>query len=108
MISPFNGHDFSDFITETDFVPANIRAHEISSIRRAGEVFVFIWRRHQKVFACRVVEPKKGFDILMSLKEEIKARPDSEERVEDWECINEHGVFDFTIYCALLKSRNND
>ena len=107
MISPYNGHDFSRYLTEVFEVPRNIKASEIMSIRRSGEHFYFSWRREGKVFICRNLEAKLALTIIMGLKDEIKKRPDPEDRVEDWECQNEHGVFDFSIYCALLKSRNN-
>ena len=107
MISPFNGHDFSKYITEVFDIPKNLKANEVLSVVRMGNVFFFSWRRGGKLYACKNVDSSLAFTLIMALKEEIKKRNDPDDRVEGWECINEHGVFDFSIYCTLLKSRSS-
>ena len=39
------------------------------------------------------------------MKQEIKTRPNPDDRIEYWECNNDHGVFDLDIHDALLESR---
>ena len=57
-----------------------------------------------------VIEPMEitGREFVMAKKyiqDEIKTRPDPEDRIETWECKNKEGVYDYDVEQRLLKQR---
>lgn len=45
------------------------------------------------------------YDAVDEIKNEIKTRPNPDERVESWECTDVDGVYSFNIEMALLEER---
>ena len=49
--------------------------------------------------------PDEFDSVIDSYKLFIASRPDPDDRCENWECTNEHGVFDYNKYRRVLDSR---
>jgi len=49
--------------------------------------------------------PDEFDSVIDSYKLFIASRPDPDDRYENWECLNDYGVFDYDKYRRVLDSR---
>lgn len=94
-------------LTEVYSIPKDLRPREVKSIYRNGDFFSMVWIRGEKMFGCKNLKTPDVMPLIFACKDEIRKRPDPDDRVEHWECIDENGVFSFKMYISILESRKN-
>lgn len=94
-------------LTEVYTIPKDLKPREVKSIYRNGENFSMVWIRNGEMFGCKNLKSLDVMSLIFACKDEIRNRPNPEDRIEHWECIDENGTFSFKMYISILESRKN-
>lgn len=90
-------------------IPADLRLNEVVGVsiyKLQGFIAVF-WKRDGLLF-CHKNDYNKLIATVSRLKQQILKRPNKNHRIELWECVNEHGVYDWDVEKKLMKIRGID
>lgn len=87
-------------------IPKDLHINQVISVRifKRAKIISICWRQGNLLFGS-----KKSYNDLIPaisrLKQQILRRPQVNDRIELWECQNEHGVYDWDIEQKLKKVR---
>lgn len=89
-----------------DKVPRDLKPEQVHKVSKLGNRQIqFAWFDDKKLRVGNMTEIK-GTRMIINLKKQICERKNPHERVEMWECENEHGVYDYDLEKFLLKARS--
>lgn len=93
----------NQFVKVLGVLPQRIKLNEVIGVNQYPDKTTKITIRRGKMLYLCWVESSEVFDYIMTWKEEIKARPNPEDRWEPWELMGNTTPLDTMI--RLLKSR---
>lgn len=91
----------------TERVPSGLKPGDIERVIYENDMVEIVFKFHGAMNLA-VMNASDGQRLIMNLKREIAKRSEYLERVEDWECRNEHGLFDMGMQFRLIDSRMNE
>lgn len=97
----------NDFkITEVYVLPAKLDVNKVTHVRmdKINNKIMIGWTDKGKDFFIKGTY-RDYIPAILMLKQQIVTRENPEERLEMWECVNDHGVYDLDIENKLKKMR---
>jgi hypothetical protein len=87
-------------------VPHDLKTSEIISVKivKVQKYISIVWKRDGLMFGLKD-DYNKLIATISRLKQQILQRPNINHRFEFWECVNEHGVYDWDVEQKLKTIR---